>query len=193
MNTRRTLVAAAAGSMASAALLAGSLATGTATASTVSTEAEASPQARPAFKVPFRCGQTWRADTRDGHSPSRYAIDFNRGGGNDDLGLPAVASAAGTVTKVRRLTTSYGHYVEISHGGGWSTLYAHLQEGSINVSEGQRVTATTLVGKVGSSGGDFTSHLHYEQKLNGAVQPAVMGGRAATYPATPGPSFTRPC
>lgn len=196
MTTRRTFVAITGGSLASAALAAGVALSGAATASTGSVAVEAgsvSAQARPALEVPFRCGQAWRADTRTDHSPSKYAIDFNKGSQNDDLGLPVLASGSGTVTKVRRLSTSYGHYVEISHGNGWSTLYAHLQEGSINVVEGERVSRLTQVGRVGSSGGSFPSHLHYEQKLNGAVQPAIMNGHPAKYPATPGPNFTRPC
>ena len=48
-----------------------------------------------AYQMPFPCGETWTGATRVGHSPSRYAIDWNR---NPDLGAPVVAAAAGVVT-----------------------------------------------------------------------------------------------
>ena len=79
--------------------------------------------AAPTFKVPFPCGQSWSGQTRTDHSPAN-AIDFNR---TDDLGDPVVASAPGTVDRVTDLgNTSYGKYVRINHGGGYTTYYAHL-------------------------------------------------------------------
>ena len=79
--------------------------------------------AAPTFKVPFPCGQVWSGQTRSDHSPAN-AIDFNRT--NDD-GDPVVASASGTVDRVTDLgNTSYGKYVRIDHGGGYTTYYAHL-------------------------------------------------------------------
>lgn len=192
MKLTRSVAGAALGAATASTIAVGALTSGTSAASAQPEGSVVAAAARPALQVPFRCGQGWRADTREKHSPSKYSIDFNKGSGSDDLGLPVLASASGTVTKVRKLTTSYGHYVEISHGNGWSTLYAHLQQGSINVVEGERVSPLTQVGKVGGSGG-VTPHLHYEQKLNGTVQPAIMNGHPAKYPATPGPTFTRPC
>ena len=47
--------------------------------------------AKPAFQVPFPCGQTWSGQTRTAHSP-QLSVDFNRA---DDLGDPVVASAGG--------------------------------------------------------------------------------------------------
>ena len=90
--------------------------------------------AAPAFKVPFPCGQAWSGQTRTNHSPAN-AIDFNR---TDDAGDPVVASAPGTVDIVKNLgDTSYGRYVRINHGGGYTTYYAHLS--GFNVSVGQTV------------------------------------------------------
>lgn len=67
---------------------------------------------------PVRSGQA-----RTGHSPAN-AIDVNRSG---DDGDPVGASAAGTVTRVANEgSTGYGRWIEISHGGGWTTRYAHL-------------------------------------------------------------------
>lgn len=194
MTTRRTVAIAVGGSMASAALLAGAVLGGTAVASVGSTTAESATtaEARPSFQVPFRCGPEWRADTRADHSPSGFSVDFNRGSGDDDLGRVVLASASGTVTTVAE-ASGYGNYIVISHPNGWSTLYAHLQNGSIEVSEGQRVYSTTVIGKVGATGRVSAAHLHYEQRLDGTVQRAVLGGKAVTYYASPGPNFARPC
>src|SRR4029453_6297534 len=61
---------------------------------------------RPAYQVPFPCGQSWTGSTRESHSPSRYAIDFNRQGDYGDL---VVASARGVVASViNKGSISYG-------------------------------------------------------------------------------------
>ncbi|MFG1870727.1 peptidoglycan DD-metalloendopeptidase family protein [Micromonospora arborensis] len=130
--------------------------------------------AAPTFKVPFPCGQSWSGQTRSDHSPA-YAVDFNR---TDDLGDPVVASAPGTVDRVTDLGgTSYGKYVRINHGGGYSTYYAHLN--GFNVSVGQTVGYGKVLGWVGSTGGSTGPHLHYEQRLNGSdIQVRFNGGLA---------------
>ncbi|MFF5175046.1 peptidoglycan DD-metalloendopeptidase family protein [Micromonospora sp. NPDC000089] len=132
--------------------------------------------AAPAFKVPFPCGQSWSGQTRADHSPP-YAIDLNR---TDDLGDPVVASAPGTVDRVTDLGgTSYGRYVRIDHGGGWTTYYAHLD--GFNVSVGQSVGYGQVIGRVGSTGGSTGPHLHYEQRLNGNDVQARFNGTLALY------------
>ena len=104
--------------------------------------------AAPTFKVPFPCGQAWSGQTRSDHSPAN-AIDFNR---TDDDGDPVVASAPGTVDRVTDLgNTSYGKYVRINHGGGYTTYYAHLS--GFNVSVGQTVGYGQVIGYVGTTGG----------------------------------------
>ncbi len=118
------------------------------------------------FWLPFPCGETWEAGTRTNHSPAN-AVDFNHY--PEDNGWKVYASAPGTVSKVANTgSTSYGRYIVIDHGSGWQTLYAHLS--SQDVSVGQKVTEKTMIGRVGSTGGSTGPHLHYEQKLNGAVQ-----------------------
>lgn len=132
--------------------------------------------AAPLFRMPFRCGQTWIASTRSNHSP-QLAVDFNR---DNDFGDAVIASAGGTVTTVRNLgDTSYGRYIIISHGNGWTTLYAHLSE--FAVSQGQSVAMGTRIGSVGNSGGSSGAHLHYEQRLNGADQRVVLGSTPVAY------------
>ncbi|MET8370698.1 peptidoglycan DD-metalloendopeptidase family protein [Micromonospora profundi] len=132
--------------------------------------------AAPTFRVPFPCGQTWSGQTRSGHSPA-YAIDFNR---TDDVGDPVVASAPGTVDVVTNLgNTSYGKYVRINHGGGYTTYYAHLN--GFNVSVGQTVGYGKVIGWVGSTGGSSGPHLHYEQRLNGSDIQVRFNGSLALY------------
>ncbi|KOX10916.1 peptidoglycan DD-metalloendopeptidase family protein [Micromonospora profundi] len=132
--------------------------------------------AAPTFRVPFPCGQTWSGQTRSGHSPA-YAIDFNR---TDDAGDPVVASAPGTVDVVTNLgNTSYGKYVRINHGGGYTTYYAHLS--GFNVSVGQTVGYGKVIGWVGSTGGSTGPHLHYEQRLNGSDIQVRFNGSLALY------------
>ncbi|SDD27630.1 M23 family metallopeptidase [Auraticoccus monumenti] len=151
-----------------------------------SEESTTTTQARPLLKVPFPCHQEWRGVTFAGHERA-LAIDFNQGSGDSDLGRPVKASAAGTVSTARFLSgQGFGEYVIINHGGGWQTVYAHLQRGSTTVSVGDRVSATTTIGRVGKTGlVDSTSHLHYEQRLNGDDVRIVFGrSNAVQYYAT---------
>lgn len=135
--------------------------------------------AAPAFQLPFPCAQVWSGQTRTNHNPVR-SIDFNRA---NDLGDKVVASAAGTVTTVRNLGgDSYGKYVVVSHGGGWSTYYAHLD--SFAVSVGQSVSRGQKIGTVGSTGGSSGPHLHFEQRLNGSAVSVKFNGATALYYGT---------
>ena len=63
--------------------------------------------------MPFPCGQEWTGTTRDSHSPSSKAVDWNRA---DDLGDQVVAAAPGVVTTaVPNGTSGYGRTVRIEH------------------------------------------------------------------------------
>jgi hypothetical protein len=128
----------------------------------------------PRFELPFPCGQVWAGQTRSNHSPTN-AVDFNRA---DDFGDRVVASAAGTVTRVANAgSVSYGRWIEIDHGGGYRTRYAHLSAQLVGV--GQRVAAGQAIGSVGSTGGSTGPHLHFELLRNGAaVRPFFHGATA---------------
>ena len=124
--------------------------------------------------MPFTCGQVWFARTYAGHP--RFAVDWNLpGSGEADFGQPVLAGGPGVAT-VGRNNAGYGNTVTIDHGGGWKTLYAHLS--TIDVSTGQQVTDTTVVGRVGRTGRSDGSHLHQEQSLNGVRQPIELDGVA---------------
>lgn len=77
-------------------------------------------------------------------------------------GTPVKATAAGKVTQLKRsdLEAGYGNYIEIDHGNGITTRYAHLDE--ISVRYGAKVAKGDVVGTVGSSGGSVAPHIHYE-------------------------------
>ena len=79
-----------------------------------------------------------------------------------------VAAAAGTVTFAGGNTCcSYGLYVIVDHGNGYTTLYAHLS--SISVTQGQRVTQGQLLGLSGRTGYATGNHLHFEVRYNDTI------------------------
>ena len=124
----------------------------------------------PDFEMPFGCGDTWNGSSRSGHSPSYYSIDWNK---TDDLGAIMTASAPGVVTTVADLgSRSYGRFVIVDHGNGWSTVYAHLL--AIWVTNGQAIDQGQIIGQVGSTGGSTGPHLHFEERLNRVDQPAYF-------------------
>jgi murein DD-endopeptidase MepM/ murein hydrolase activator NlpD len=132
--------------------------------------------AAPRFQLPFPCNQVWAGQTRTNHSPQN-AVDFNRSG---DEGDSVVAAAAGTVTVVGNTgSTSYGRWIEINHGNGYRTRYAHLSAQLVSV--GQHVNQGQRIGRVGSTGGSTGPHLHYEQRHNGSAIRAKFNGTTAFY------------
>lgn len=77
-------------------------------------------------------------------------------------GTPVIATASGVISQLKRsdLQAGYGNYIEIDHGNGIVTRYAHLED--IAVRYGARITKGDIIGTVGSSGGSVAPHLHYE-------------------------------
>jgi hypothetical protein len=132
-----------------------------------------------AFQLPFPCGQVWSGQTRTNHSPQR-SIDFNR---PNDSGDKVVAAAAGKVTRVgNEGDDSYGRWIEIDHGDGYRTRYAHLSEQSVSV--GQNVSRGQKIGEVGNTGGSTGAHLHYELRRDGVPQKPVFAGKTAYFYGT---------
>ena len=89
-------------------------------------------------------------------------------------GTPILAAADGTITVANGLDSwggSYGYYIQINHGGGLETLYAHCS--SICVTTGQQVQAGQVIGYVGHTGRATGSHLHLEVHVNGSRTDAM--------------------
>ena len=89
-------------------------------------------------------------------------------------GTPILAAADGVITVANGLDSwggSYGYYIQINHGGGLETLYAHCS--SICVTTGQQVQAGQVIGYVGHTGRATGSHLHLEVHVNGSRTDAM--------------------
>ncbi len=133
----------------------------------------------PFFQLPFPCDQVWAGQTRTNHSPA-LSVDFNRA---DDLGDPVVAAASGVIARVADAgNTSYGRWIEINHGNGYRTRYAHLSTQIVAVN--QQVKRGQQIGTLGSTGGSTGPHLHYEQRLDGVAVKARFNGVVALYYGT---------
>lgn len=81
-------------------------------------------------------------------------------------GTTIIASDSGTVIAAG-WHYSYGNYVEIDHGNGYKTLYAHMS--AISVTQGQAVSQGDKIGEVGSTGNSTGNHCHFEMFYNGAL------------------------
>ena len=112
---------------------------------------------------------TWRKLT----SPYGYRIHPTLGyrkfhNGVDlanDQGTPIYAARSGKVT-VATYGGTYGYYVTINHGDGYSSLYAHMTH--YVVSKGQTVSKGQLIGYMGSTGRSTGPHLHFSIFYNGS-------------------------
>ena len=80
-------------------------------------------------------------------------------------GTEIYATGNGTINKVRRSKKGYGNYVEINHGYGYKTLYAHMSKSIVK--QGQKVKRGEVIGYVGNTGTSVAPHLHYEVIKNG--------------------------
>ena len=82
-------------------------------------------------------------------------------------GTPILAADSGIATVIPDNGNGYGNYIIINHGGGRTTLYAHMS--GFAVSNGASVTQGQTIGYVGSTGNSTGPHLHFEVRVNGAT------------------------
>ncbi|HTM96133.1 MAG TPA: M23 family metallopeptidase [Croceibacterium sp.] len=95
-------------------------------------------------------------------------------------GAPVLASAAGVVT-FAGIAGGYGRMVEIDHGAGLRTRYAHLSR--LLVAPGMQIGQGAIVGKMGSTGRSTGPHLHFEVRRDGrTVDPLAYLSRGALPP-----------
>ena len=112
------------------------------------------------------------------YSSGRYhgAVDFGSGGIN---GQPVYAVADGYVVTSENLgNRSYGNYIIIAHYNGLYTLYAHGQNGSRTVSEGQTVKQGQQIMRVGTTGNSTGPHLHFEVRTSPGTYSCRVDPRA---------------
>ncbi|MBV1774403.1 M23 family metallopeptidase [Burkholderiaceae bacterium DAT-1] len=133
----------------------------------------------PPSKAPMNSGEQsssfgWRIDPFNGRQAFHAGIDFA-----GDVGSTVTASASGTVISAER-HPEYGNMVEIDHGNGITTRYAHMLK--IGVQEGATVKAGQQVGLLGNTGRSTGPHLHFEVRYKGIPQNPLffLGGLRQT-------------
>ncbi|MFM9046387.1 MAG: M23 family metallopeptidase [Cyanobium sp.] len=89
----------------------------------------------------------------------------------NSVGTPIIAAQQGVVTFAGWSNGGYGYLVEITHGDGARSLYAH--QSRIHVSKGEEVRKGQLIGELGSTGRSTGPHLHFEVHAPGygAINP----------------------
>lgn len=83
------------------------------------------------------------------------------------IGTPIYATADGIIDKLEVSFSGYGKVLEVDHGFGYRTRYAHMH--GFAVHQGQKVKRGDLIGYVGDTGLSTAPHLHYEVFVNGVV------------------------
>ena len=95
-----------------------------------------------------------RRDPINGRNANHHGIDFAAGWAS-----PIVSTATGKV-KFAGTRSGFGRVVEIDHGNGFVTRYAHLNR--FVVKRGQKVKLHQKIGELGNSGRSTGPHIHYE-------------------------------
>lgn len=125
---------------------------------------EGIPQFNPASWDMVSSGFGYRRDPFTRRLAMHQGLDFK-----GPIGAPIYAAAKGRVSFVGR-KSGYGNVVEVSHGNGLLTRYAHMSRTKARV--GQPVDAGDIIGAIGSTGRSTGPHLHFELRINNrAVNP----------------------
>lgn len=101
----------------------------------------------------------WRIDPFNGTRAFHEGMDFIA-----KIGTPARAAAGGVVI-ASEFHPQYGNMIEIDHGNGLVTRYAHLSKRDVKV--GDVVLSRSRIGAVGNTGQSTGPHLHFEVRQNG--------------------------
>lgn len=132
---------------------------------------EGVPQVLPASLAAISSGFGYRHDPFTGSAAMHSGLDF-RG----PIGAPIHAAAKGTVSFVGQ-KSGYGNVVEVSHGNGLVTRYAHMSR--FAAKPGQSVAAGAVIGAIGNTGRSTGPHLHFEVRHHDrALNPRLFLERA---------------
>lgn len=115
---------------------------------------------------PVASGFGWPADSHslsgNAYGPGHLGIDIDAPEGSN-----VYAAGTGVVTMAQGgWNYGYGNVVQIDHGNGYVTIYAHLS--SIFVTQCQTVGQGAVVGLSGNTGNSFGAHLHFEIRIGGS-------------------------
>ena len=105
-------------------------------------------------------GYGWRSDPFTKARKQHNGMDFTA-----PTGTPIYATGNGKIKRADNTASGFGQHIEIDHGFGYKTIYAHLSK--YNVKRGQKVSRGDLIGFVGNTGRSVGPHLHYEVHKNG--------------------------
>lgn len=101
-----------------------------------------------------------------GYTKMHTGVDFGA-----KVGTPVLAAGDGVVTRAS-IMGGYGNVVDIDHGNGWSTRYAHLSRFGSGLRVGDRVRQNSQIAFSGNTGRSTGPHLHFEVRKNGeAIDP----------------------
>jgi murein DD-endopeptidase MepM/ murein hydrolase activator NlpD len=133
------------------------------------------PTQRPVTVGELGSGFGWRLDPFTGRSAMHTGQDYATA-----IGTPILAAAGGVVV-TQEYHPEYGNMVEIDHGGGLVTRYAHASR--VLVKKGDLVKRGQKIAEVGTSGRSTGAHLHFEVWVQGVVQDPQKF--LAVHPQTP--------
>lgn len=120
---------------------------------------ETSPGGKPSFGGYLSSLFGYRTDPMSGKREFHEGLDFS-----GKVGSPVVAVAAGIVTW-SGVHYGYGNLIEISHGNGYVTRYAHNNKNLVNV--GEKVEKGEVIATMGNTGRTTGTHVHFEVIQNG--------------------------
>ena len=128
------------------------------------------PSYAPVDSVQYTSNFGYRIDPFTGMQTFHEGIDFH-----GDKGTAVLAAASGKVIAAE-WHDQYGKMVEIDHGNGLVSRYAHASR--LYVNEGDLVVRGQKIAEIGSTGRSTGPHLHFEVRLNGVPQNPVRFLRA---------------
>lgn len=120
------------------------------------------PTQPPVAGAPVGSPFGWRIDPFTGRSALHTGLDFQA-----ELGTPILAAAGGVVVAAEA-HHAYGNMVEVDHGNGVVTRYAHASR--LLVKKGDIVKRGQKIAEVGSTGRSTGPHLHFEVMVQGVFQ-----------------------